>query len=310
MMTHRTDRRLHAAAGHLAAAMLILAAATLPASAAGTRNVTRSGAMPADGRLRVENTAGSVTVTGWDRAELQLTGTLGEEVKDLEFSAGERSEVKVVLEEGRHEYHGNGSGADLKLQVPRGCRLDIEVVSADVRLAGLDGDLAVTSVSGLVDVRGACRELKVENVSGAVTVDGAGRQTEVSTVSGSLDVRCDDADLQVETVTGEATVDCATLRSLKADTVNGSITMTGRPAASATIEAESINGSLTLAVPADVSAAFDVSTFNGTIDNAFGQKPERADKYVPGLDLKFTNGKGDADVKLNTLNGKIHILRK
>jgi DUF4097 and DUF4098 domain-containing protein YvlB len=310
MTTHRTDRRFNTAAGHLAAAVLILAAATLPAGAAGPRNVTRSGPMPADGRLSLENLAGSVTVTGWDRAEIALTGTLGEEVEDLEFSTGDRTRVKVIFERTRHEFHGNRSGADLKLQVPHGCRLDINGVSADIRLSGLDGDVAVTSVSGLVDVQGACRELKVENVSGAVTVDGAGRRTEVSTVSGSLEVRCDDADLQVETVTGEATVDCATLRNLKADTVNGTITMTGRPAAGATIEAESINGSLTLAVPADVSAAFDVSTFNGSIDNAFGQKPERADKYVPGLDLKFSNGKGDADVKLNTLNGKISILKK
>ncbi len=266
--------------------------------------------MPADGRLHIENMAGSVKVTGWDRAELQLSGTLGEEVEDLEFSAGQRSEVTVVFERGRKEYHGNGSGADLVLQVPRECRLEIEVVSADVRLADLRGDIAVTAVSGLVDVRGACRHLQVENVSGAVAVDGAGRQTEIATVSGPLTVRCDDADLQVETVTGEATVDCATLRSLKAETVNGTITMTGRPAAGAIIEAESINGSLTLAVPADVSAAFDVSTFNGSIDNAFGQKPERADKYVPGLDLKFSNGKGDADIKLNTLNGKISIVKK
>lgn len=310
MNTHRNDPRLRSAALLLAAALLVLAVLPAPAGAAGAREVSRSGAMPADGRLHIENLAGSVTVTGWDRAEIQLTGTLGESVEDLEFSTGDRTRVKVVFERTRHELHGNRSGADLKLQVPHGCRLDISVVSADVRLTGLDGEVAVTAVSGLVDVRGACRELKVENVSGSVMVDGAGRRSEISTVSGSLEVRCDDADLQVETVTGEATVDCATLRSLKADTVNGTITMTGRPAAGATIEAESINGSLTLAVPADVSAAFDVSTFNGTIENAFGQKPERADKYVPGLDLKFSNGRGDADVKLNTLNGKISIRKK
>lgn len=304
----------------LAAAHLLVAGA----AAAAERSVNESGRMPADGRIDIENVSGSVKVVGWDKAEVSVTGTLGDDVERLDFRAGERTRIEVVYRERRHGAgatvrelmggKGDGGsardGANLTIQVPHACRLAVEVVAAGVDVSGLDGEVEVTAVSGDVDVRGACRRLEVECVSGNVEVDGAGRQTSVGTVSGNLKVRCDDADLEVETVTGEASVDCASLRSLKAETVNGSIAMSGRPAAGATIEAESVNGSLTLAVPADVSAAFAVTTFNGEIENAFGQKAERTDQYAPGRELKFTNGSGAADVQLNTLNGTVRILKK
>lgn len=304
----------------LAAALLLAAGA----AAAAERTVNESGNMPADGRVDVENVAGSVKVIGWDKAEVGVTGTLGDDVERLDFSAGGRTRIEVVFKE-RHRGargkvrdvfgdHDDGGvvrdGADLTIRVPHGCRLSVDVVVAGVDISGLDGDVAVTAVSGDVDVRGACRRLQIECLSGNVEVDGAGRETMIETVSGNLKVRCDDADLQVETVSGEASVDCGSLRSLSAETVNGSITMSGRPAAGATIEAESVNGSLTLAVPADVDAAFMVTTFNGEIENAFGQKAERTDQYAPGRELKFTNGAGAADVQLNTLNGTVRILRK
>lgn len=323
MTTHVNNNRLRGALAPAVTAALLMAAA---GATAATRPVNEQGRMPAAGQVTIENIAGSVKVVAWDQAEIKVTGTLGEDVKELEFSAGARSVVKVVYPERRGLHfnglkhkdkdgdHGmtirDGEGADLTISVPRGCRLDVEVVSADVDVAGLVNEVSITAVSGRVDVRGACASLEVENVSGDVEVDGAGKQTEVTTVSGNLKVRCDDADLQVETVTGEATVDCNSLRSLEASTVNGTITMSGRPAAGASIEAESVNGNLTLVVPADVSASFEVSTFNGDIENAFGQKPERADKYVPGSELKFTNGAGEADVSLNTLNGKVTIRKK
>lgn len=306
-----------------AATALACALAGTPVAAAGERQVNERGAMPADGRVTIENLAGSVKVVGWDQAEISVTGTLGQDVERLDFSAGARSQVEVIYKErhgrkgdrmrdllGGGDGGGEDDGADLTVQVPRGCQLHVEVVAADVDVSGVSGEIEVTSIAGNVDVRGACRELAVECVSGNVEIDGAGLVTEVSTVSGNLRVRCDDADLEVETVTGEATVDCASLRSLEASTVNGTIAMSGRPAPGAVIEAESVNGNLTFAVPGDVSAAFEVSTFNGGIENAFGQKPERTDRYVPGEELRFTNGGGEADVKLNTLNGRIRILKK
>lgn len=300
----------------LGAGALALLLAAAPAAAA-DRPVSERGAMPPDGQVSIENIAGHVKVVGWDRDEISVTGTLGDDVERLDFSAGARAKVEVVYKE-RHRRKGEsarnllgeGGGADLTVQVPRDCALEIEVVAAGVDVSGLGGEIEVTSVSGDVVVRGACRRLDVECVSGNVEIDGAGRTTEVGTVSGNLKVRCDDAALEVETVTGEATVDCANLRSLEASTVNGTITINGRPARGAVIEAESVNGSLSLAVPADVGAAFEVTTFNGGIENAFGQKPSRTDRYTPGEELRFTNGDGGAEVRLNTLNGQIRILKK
>lgn len=58
---------------------------------------------PADPRGTVEivNTAGRVSVAGWERPEVEVTGTLAELVERLEFTrSGTRTRVRVVLRKG------------------------------------------------------------------------------------------------------------------------------------------------------------------------------------------------------------------
>ena len=56
-----------------------------------------------------------------------------------------------------------------------------------------------------------------------------------------------------------------------------------------------------------VSAEFDIETFNGSIRNCFGPKPERTSRYSPGLGLSFTQGDGNGNVVIETLNGSVRI---
>ena len=51
---------------------------------------------------------------------------------------------------------------------------------------------------------------------------------------------------------------------------------------------------------ATINAEFDIETFNGDIDNCFGPKPSRSREYGPGNELRFTQGKGDAQVRMKT----------
>ena len=52
-----------------------------------------------------------------------------------------------------------------------------------------------------------------------------------------------------------------------------------------------------------------IGTFTGDIETNFGPGAERTSKYMPGEELRFTEGSGSAQVRLETLNGSIEILR-
>ena len=66
---------------------LLLAAS--PASHAGTPINKRAAADPT-GSVEVSNVSGTVTVTGWDRNEVEVTGELGEGTERLEFTTPTR----------------------------------------------------------------------------------------------------------------------------------------------------------------------------------------------------------------------------
>src|SRR5512134_501354 len=75
-----------------------------------------------DGTVSIENMSGSVKVTGWDRPEVQVKGTLGDG-GELVFDGGEkRTTIEVEAE------HGDPMGirSDLEVFVPPGSSVPIE----------------------------------------------------------------------------------------------------------------------------------------------------------------------------------------
>ncbi len=75
------------------------------------------------------------------------------------------------------------------------------------------------------------------------------------------------------------------------------------------LDADTINGDIVLYFAGDINATFDAKTFTGDIETNFGPGAERTSKYMPGEELRFTEGSGSAQVRLETLNGSIEILR-
>jgi hypothetical protein len=76
------------------------------------------------------------------------------------------------------------------------------------------------------------------------------------------------------------------------------------------VNIETVNGTVDADFVGDVSAEFEVETFNGRIRNCFGPKPERVSKYTPGYELSFTEGGGDGNVSIATLNGNLNLCKK
>lgn len=274
----------------LAVSVLVLAAA----AAGAEQKVDRTLKAPADGVVAIENVAGSVKVSPWDRDEVSVTGTLGDEVKELRFvSDGRRTEIEVKLPEGRlGRKSGDRMAAHLEVKVPATSGVEVEAVSATVTATGLKGALDVETVSGSIDVDTASRKVQAEAVSGTVTVKGASGHLVASTVSGIL------------------RVEGGTFDHVELETVSGSLTFAGALSPKATLDAESVSGTVDLLFPASVSARFDVETLSGDVTNQLGPAAERSHEFGPGKELSFKAGAGDATVEVETVSGDVALRKK
>lgn len=268
-------------------ALLIAATAALPASA--ERRVDEVRQVAADATVTVENIAGSLRLTGWDRNAVSVTGTLGAGLEKVDIAGNaNRLDIRVIYPEHCHEC----GGADLELKVPAGCRLEVSTVSADIDVQQLKGEARLETVSGELQVSAEGPSLRAQTVSGDLTIRSAGKRVDANSVSGDLS---------------------ATLPALldgELETVSGKVHIDADLAAAGRLEAQTVSGDVELRLPGGVGADFDVRTFSGEISNDFGQEVRRSGEHHSGHELRFSNGSGSARVNIKTHSGDVRLLKR
>lgn len=271
-------------------------------------------AVAADAHVEISNVKGSVTVSGWDRNEVAVSGTLGDGAKPLKIE-GSDADVRIKVEgDGKQGWFSWGSDSrmgptDLDVKVPRSAALKIEVVSANVSLSGVDGaSLDVDSVSGKLRLDSGAGEVDIDSVSGNVDLVGKSAKAHVETVSGSIRTRGLGGKIKYETVSGDIDADNGTYREIDASTVSGDIKLRGKPAPDATVGVESMSGNVHLYLPDDASARLKASSFSGTIRSDFGTVKEP--EHGPGSSLDASVGSGSGQVKIETFSGDVDIRRQ
>lgn len=224
-----------------------------------------------DGTVSIELLAGSVRFEAWSRSEVEIDGTIGSEVEEVDIDASDDEvAIEVVLRRG--DWAGRNGDAQLTIRVPAGARIEAETISADVEIDAVLGELSVESVSGSVEIRDGADEIEVETVSGRIVVEGqAGRGGHFETVSGTIEF-------------------------------SAPLDPNGR------YEFEAVSGSITLKLPGSTSADFSVETFSGDIDNELGPRAERTSRYTPAKSLRFATGGGGARVEISSFSGTVRLM--
>ena len=260
---------------HLKRSIALLTLSLVAGSAWGYQRIDRTIPAEPDGSLSVDNVSGTVRVEGWDRIEVQITGTIDDDVEELEIkSEGHRISISVELPDGRG-WGRHDTSADLVIKAPRSTSLDVQTVSADIEITTMTGSLDIESVSGDVEISGETSEVEVESVSGEIVIRGACTRVQADSVSGNVDITGVEGLVEASTVSGDLDVKAGTLDRAELESVSGSVTFEGRFSPSARISAQSHSGTVALHVPEDVSARFEVSTFSGSIHNEFGAEATR-----------------------------------
>ncbi len=286
-------RRLLASGFTLAAAFVLAAFARdrfgedFPEVAKDTVQKTLSFSNPASAKsLSVDNVDGSILVTGYDGAvvQVEIARTIRARSKeDLELAKKE-VEVKISEKNNRIDLYVDGPfrcdnrgtrerrlpyrvNYDFQIKVPRSCDLDLRTVT--------NGDLRVEGVAGKFDV---------ENINGKVDMNEVGGSGRAHTINGAVTVQFS--------------------RNPEADssfgTINGNVDVAFRPGLSADCWFKTFNGS--------AYTDFEVQPLAQTA----AEQERRGAKFVYKSN-RFAGvriGRGGPQIKFDTLNGNIHVTER
>ena len=281
-------------------------------SSGGTRDFDSTGpviderrALNADGRIYVNNIAGTIDVATWDRNEVSIGGTLGSTVEKLEIT-GDAANLSVVVKLPK-KTHVSGDTV-LKLRVPAGARIDLESVSADVAVDGSRGPVKVNTVSGDVGLALSSPEVTVQTVSGDLKLRAPSRVTRVNSVSGDVRMAGLQGKLSVETVSGNVELDGGKFSELRLKSISGDMRLDVSLAEAAQINGETLSGEIHMIVPTALTGTALLKSFSGEAfcdgaRTAEHQSGTRKREYVWG------DGRG-AHIELSSFSGDIRIERK
>ncbi len=265
----------------------------------------------ANGEVDIFNLSGSIEIIGWNRKQIQVTGTIGDDVEEFIFERdGKSTTIKVKVPDRMHGHKDVSS--DLVIRVPQGSSIDVSSVSCDISTEGVQGEQELQSVSGDIEIEIFSADVDAETVSGDVDAEGSNKDAEVKleTVSGDVTVDGLSGEIKAGSISGDVDVDQGDFSRARLETVNGDITYNAALRSGGKLDIETVNGTVDVTFLGDVSARFDIETFNGRIRNCFGPEAERTSKYAPGWELSFTEGGGDGRVSIATLNGGLRLCKE
>lgn len=289
---------------------IAVAGFVLASCAAAEQAVDRRVPADAQGEVEVSSVAGSVSVSGWDRNEVQVRGTLGDDVEQLELeSEPKRTLINVVPKESSGWRRHGDADAELSIRIPTGSRLSINTVSAEISVTRVNGEQRLQSVSGDISSELASEEVEAKTVSGNVVLRGDGKPAvvTVTTTSGDAQVRHAAGEIVARSVSGDLELELDQITRARAHTTSGDLELQGRLARDARVDAETISGEVILDLKGPVNAEFELESFSGDIDNCFGPKPQSKSEHGPGSELRFKEGDGSARVRLRSLSGDINL---
>jgi DUF4097 and DUF4098 domain-containing protein YvlB len=289
-------------------ALIAMISAVSPSKAAAQRfhspmKVDTTVALGSNGTLSVSVYSGHVNVVGGSASGVHIRGTADRD--NLEIT-GRASIVSVSSE----IEDGSGGRADLDITVPIGTRVILEGFSAPFSVRGTKGEARLQTLSGKMTVSDAAGTVRVESVSGDIDIDNVDGSVHTEAVSATVTLDRISGDIDGASVNGAFAITRTGSRSVRLETVSGSIGYAGAFDPSGNYVFKSHAGRVTLGIPADAGATVTLQTFSGNVDSAFPVTLESGRSRAGHESrFEFRIGNGRTRIVAETFSGDIRIQR-
>jgi len=195
-------------------------ALSVSAGAQVTEEFHRTVPLPSNGRVSLGNVNGDVTITGWERNEVQIDAVkkAGNQQKldeaKIEVDAGS-DYVRIRTRYPENHTNNNPASVNYELHVPRTARLDsIDLVNGSLDVSQVSGEVRSSLVNGSTKIHDLAGRAHLSSVNGTIaatyrTLDNVS-DIELKSVNGAVRLglpSAPNADVTVSTVNGGITTD-------------------------------------------------------------------------------------------------------
>jgi DUF4097 and DUF4098 domain-containing protein YvlB len=283
---------------------LVCLAMSAAATAAGPATFSKRIAVAPTDRIQVSNVAGSVTVTAWDKPEVDVQADLGAGVERVDVIQRQGMvSISVILSS-----RWRDTDARLRVSVPAASALEISTVSAGIAVEGGRGRIRLKSVSGGIRASVQSENLEAGSVSGGIDLRGSGKpdaRLRATSVSGGVRLSNAGGDVEVRTTSGSVSLE-GDVAGAQLQTVSGSIRFRGGLPRNSEFQAESVSGSVMVNATAETGFRYEVSTFSGSISNCFGAEVRR-NGGGSGRNMDGARGEASATVRVKSFSGSVQL---
>ena len=263
------------------------------------------------GRVEVDNTNGSVEITGWDQNKVEITGTkyaaTEEMLKSLKIEVQADSgsvRIRTVHPGG---LHGN-YGARYVIHVPVKTELErVGTTNGSVRFDNIEGRGRITTTNGAIRGGRYRGDLEARTTNGSVDISDVTGPVSAHTSNGPIRMDSIRGDVDASTSNGriEARIAAAdSSRPMRFQTSNGSINVTVESLKNSDVRASTSNGSITLRLPSSTGARVQARTTNSAVSTDFEITMKGT---ISKSRLEGTIGGGGPMLDLSSTNGSIKI---
>jgi DUF4097 and DUF4098 domain-containing protein YvlB len=260
------------------------------------------------GEISIVVVRGSVTVEGVDGSRVTVQGTRDAASERFVF---ERDGENVVIEDKLASGTPRGAGTDLNVQVPRGSRLRVQLVSADLTVRDVTGPARLATVSGAITAHTQGSEVEVTTVSGRQSLDGPRGEVRIETVSGAVTARVHASRLSVRTVSGPVELhNSEPLRRARLASISGRLELSTPLEPDAEVDLETVSGAAALTLAGDLNVRLEaVGGPGGSVSNQLDDTPVQRSSFGLGQRLETRLGDGRGYLRASTVSGALTVTR-
>ncbi len=249
-------------------------------------------------RLSVNNHAGRITVTAWNRDEVQIRSVSSDDDAEIRV---ERSGSELLVSQ-RMRY--GPTEIDLTINAPAWMALSLQGIETEIVVAGTAAPVRAQSVEGNVTISGGADNVDLSSVDGDVSADGVRGNLDIQAVDGNVTVRNLAGALNIQAVDGDAILDGITSSSVRVSSVDGDIRFSGAIAPNGSYAFKTHDGDISIRPAGALNATVTVSTWSGEFESA---TPVTVSGSQEGNRFSFTVGTGSARLELEAFDGLIRL---
>lgn len=268
--------------------------------------------MDPGGRLEIENTNGSIEITGWDRNSIEVSGTKyaadEQALRDIQIKVEVHGNAASIrTETPRDFFHGN-FGAKYVIRLPRRVQLDRAVTTnGSVTAEELEGGGEIRSTNGHISLARDSGNYEVQTTNGGIDVDDVSGDEHLETTNGGIHGNVKAGSVDAGSTNGGLDITVMKPQQdmpIRVHTTNGGLTLALAEYHANPVTAETTHGGVTLRLPGDTNAQISAHTSFARItsDLSFSLTGE-----ISKHELNARLGSGGPEISLHTTTGGIHI---